>query len=211
MALAKTSHSPLADTMNRLTHELEDAKITAAQLREAFHPSDTGTYDSAMFQKEAGSLLTELTAMGRMMTDLASYRQTNQFLVTWMIVMLVTFAETYIQDALLILISRGFEGSLLPSAVRADITNEWIRNAIRRGSPHSLITQVSKFGVIGYSQELINNLTRIWARRNQIVHSAEPEINQTAPQEFIDAAQFVNAFVEITDRGVVGQPSLLNS
>jgi hypothetical protein len=78
---------------------------------------------------------------------------------------------------------------------------------IRGGNPPTWIKQLEQFGVIGYDPDLTPKLVTIWKRRNQIAHTAQPEINQTALQEFLTALRVVNGFVEITDRFVVEQDS----
>ena len=137
------------------------------------------------------------------MTDLVSLIKTGQFLGTWMIVMLVTFADAYLEEAFLLLIAGGFQGSSLPKAATDDLTDKWVKGLIRGGNPHTWIKQLEQFGATGYEAELAGKMQTIWKRRHEIAHTAEPEINQTASQEFLDALRLVNGFVETTDRFIL--------
>jgi hypothetical protein len=65
------------------------------------------------------------------------------------------------------------------------------------------LKQLRQFGATGYFADLAGKMQTIWNRRHEIAHTAEPEINQTASQEFLDALLVVNGFVETTDRFIL--------
>jgi hypothetical protein len=124
-----------------------------------------------------------------------------------MIVMLVTFAEAYLEDVLYLLISDGLKTSSLPQEVASEINKRWVKNLMRE-KPNAWIKQLERFGAIGYAPDLADKMQNIWNRRHKIAHTAEPEISQTISKKLVDAAIVVGkGFVEATEVFVVASTS----
>ena len=136
-----------------------------------------------------------------MVTEMTNSLNSSHFLSNWMLVMLVTFTEAYLQDILSLIISSGIQVRSLPPAIADEIKNKWTRN-IREGGPRIWVRQLKRLGATGYRRDLVPRMKKIWVRRHEIVHSAA-EIDNTAMQEFISATKVVNEFVETTDQFVV--------
>ncbi len=117
--------------------------------------------------------------------------------------MLVTFAEAYLEYVLLLLISEGLQPSSLPAPIAEELKKMWVKNLLRGGKPHAWIKQLHALGSIGYDECLSSKMQNIWARRHKIAHTADPEINNSASQEFLDALIVVKDFAEGTDAFVV--------
>jgi hypothetical protein len=207
IALTKAPPSNIPETVDRLRQQTETSTATVQKLGEVMRTPREGGYDSAAFQEHAAPLLAGLKEANQTITDLVSLIKTRQFLSTWMIVMLVTFAEAYFEDVLLVLIAGALQGSSLPPAIADDITKRWIRNLIRGGNPHTWIKQLETFGATGFDPGLAGKMQSIWDRRHKIAHTAEPEINQAASQELIAALLVVRDFAEATDAFVVASAS----
>jgi len=124
------------------------------------------------------------------------------FLNSWLIVMLVTFAEPYLADALALMISGELATSSLPQHLADEMKSKWIRNLLRSGNPHNWITELTKLGATRFDQSLGKEMKTIWDRRNVIAHTAEPANTSTALAEFLSASLIVNSFVTTTDRFV---------
>ncbi len=160
-------------------------------------------YDSTVFRQHAEALADGLATVNQILAEVTALTNTREFLRAWMIVMLVTFAEAYLEDALSLLISTGFNRSFLPDPIADEITKKWIKNLIRGGNPHEWIKKLEKLGATGYEPDLSIKMQKIWARRHALAHTAEPEIKKTASQEFIDAVLVIKVFAEVTDTLVV--------
>jgi len=203
MDLAQTQHSPIADIVNRVHQAAEHGCAVVPKLTKTISAAREGPYDSVAFLAEANALSAELAEANLEAAKLVDLLNTSRFLGRWMLVMLVTFAEAYLQDVLSLLVSDRLQRCSLPPAVGNDMTRKWLKDVLRSGSPHKWVKQMEKFGATEYSHDLANRMKKIWDRRHQIAHSAQPEIDNTAMQEFINASMVVNEFVETTDRFVV--------
>jgi hypothetical protein len=206
MNLAKTLREPITDIVSRLGQETDHATATAETFAETLSTAHTGPYDSATFQKDAKVVLADLMAVRVAVADLTTLLKHSDFLGSWMLTMLVTFTEAYLQDALSLLLSEGLYACSLPPDISDEIKRKWIKEVLRIGKPSKWLKQLAKFGATGYTPNLEEQMTNIWDRRHQIIHSAEPEIDKSplqALQEFLSAARVVNEFLETTDRFVV--------
>jgi hypothetical protein len=124
------------------------------------------------------------------------------FLHSWMTVMLVTFAEAYLEDVLDALISAGLASSALPQDVNDEIKLKWIRETLR-GKPREWIKQLKRLGVTGFGEDLGRGMEEVWQRRHKIVHGPHPKAKPTFHighmEQFVKDAKIVNRFVEVTD------------
>jgi hypothetical protein len=197
VALALTP-GPITDQLlERLKRQKEKASATIAMIGEAIR----STPDLA--QENLKPLTAEIDALNEIVVDFTQMVKTRQFLGAWMVVMLVTFAEAYLEDALGLILSHGMQPASLPAAISADMTKKWIKNLLRVGSPHAWIKQLEALGATGYDPDSGDKMRAIWDRRHKIAHTAEPEINATASRQLVDAAFVVTAFVKVTDAFVV--------
>lgn len=200
--LSAMQNAPMQETVNRTTLATEKACAAARKLGEAKR-AEPETPEHTAFQEYAQGLLAEMAAADAGITSLKTLLNTAHFLRSWMLVMLVTFTEAYLEDVFSLLLTAGFQGGSLPPTATEKITKKWSKDATRRGGPPAWIIQLTEFGVTGYDPKLAGQMKKVWDRRVSIVHKAEPEITATSWQEFIDAAKLLNDFVETTDRFVV--------
>jgi hypothetical protein len=125
-------------------------------------------------------------------------------IMSWAIPMLVTFTESYLEDAFALIISGAFEVTALPTSIIQEISEKWIKNIIRSGNPHQWINQLRKFGVQGYPDDLAAKLQRTWTLRHEIIHSAEPDISVMLKEfPLSESLKNVGAFVLTTDAFVI--------
>ena len=206
-ALATTPHSPISATVDRLRQQTEGATALAQELGKTINSGREGGYDSADFQKHAAPLMADIAVLNETVTDFVGLVKTRQFLSTWLIVMLVTFAEAYFEDVLLLLISEGLQPSSLPVPIAEELKKMWVKNLLRGGKPHAWIKQLQALGATSYDPGLASKMQKIWERRHKIAHTADPEINNSASQEFLDALIVVKDFAEATDAFVVASSS----
>lgn len=150
--------------------------------------------------QQISKLMAPLQQAVSQITDLI---RSNAFLHTWMIVMLVTFAEAYIEDALNILISSGLCRTSLPSDISEEMKKKWVRDILRAGKPTQWIKAFEQFGATGYDSKIPDQLTLLWKRRHTIVHSASPASNTAITNEVFKAIVMVNGFVKTTDAFIV--------
>jgi hypothetical protein len=202
-ALATTPHSPIAAMGDRIRQQTESATALVHRLETTINSGREGGYNSADFQKHAAPLMADLTVLNETVTNFTGLVKTRQFLGTWMIVMLATFTEAYFEDVISLLISEGLQPSSLPATVAEELKKMWVKNLLRAGKPHAWIKQLQALGVTGYAPDLADKMQKIWKRRHMIAHTADPDINNYASQEFLDALIVVNDFAEATDAFVV--------
>jgi hypothetical protein len=162
-----------------------------------------GTIPPFLIEPGYWQLSANIAETSSIVADITQIMNRSHFLGSWMLVMLVTFAEAYLHDAFSMLIAAGLNGGSLSPAAAEEITKKWIKNAIRGGGPHKWIEQLRKFGATGFNHDLADRMQKIWDRRHHIAHFAEPEVNKAATQEFISATKIVNEFVDTTERFVV--------
>src|ERR1700722_4535406 len=126
MNLAKTLREPIADTVSRLGQETEYATANAEKFGETLAAARSGSYDNPTFQKEAETGFAAPMTAPRTAADLTSLLNESHFLGGWLLVMLVTFTEAYLQDALSLLLSEGLHACALPTDVGDEIKRKWI-------------------------------------------------------------------------------------
>ena len=202
-ALVSTPYSQLAETADRLRQQTEKSTSTAKQFGEALRVWRESGSNESDFQGYLVPLLADFTTATEIATGYVNLVKTRQFLGTWMIVMLVTFAEAYLEDVLSLLISDALQTSSLPPEVASEINKKWVKNLMRE-KPNAWIKQLERFGVTGYDSDLAGKMQKIWDRRHKIAHTAEPEISPTVSRELVDLVIVVGkGFVEVTDAFVV--------
>jgi hypothetical protein len=190
--LATTTRKSLEQQLEELRTSITTATEVMTSL--SSKPKETlGT--SETLHTIAQSMESAMPTIDQMVVAIKS----GHFLYSWMTVMLVTFAEAYLEDVLNSLISQSLVSSTLPDAIKDEITKKWVKDALRIGRPNEWIKQLAKFGITGYPSDMAGQLLIVWQRRHTIVHTAQPEIPNTAPQQFLDATKLVAEFMKTTD------------
>jgi hypothetical protein len=205
VALAQNNLDPLRDSLKQATETLALVHSSTADIiqRIGFLRAAPASVD----QPKVNSVTADLEEMSRAfkplgasIDTLGSLVKSTSFLYTWMIVMLVAFAEAYIEDALKLLISSGLSATSLPAPIIGEMKRQWIKDILRRGKPHQWITALEKVGVTGYDKELADKLSVLWTRRHNLVHSPLAEVGSALTNELCDAITLVSNFVKTTDR-----------
>jgi hypothetical protein len=187
----------LSATSNRsLEQHLEELR---AAVSTATGVIDTLNFEPKTVNTSIGNLKVAVESVKPLMDEMITAIHSGRFVYSWMTVMLVTFAEAYLEDAFSLLISQGLGSSTLPDPLKEEIRKKWVKEALRSGRPHDWIKQLARFGITGYAPDQADKLLPIWQRRHTIVHTAAPEIPHTAAQQFLDATKLVTNFIEATD------------
>jgi len=178
--------------------------------------------DSAIEEYNSAELLTarERLSEARLRDDIyelgrvlgAHLRSSSAFTMQlqWYAVMLVTFAETYLQDVLAD--AAGIDPNLmadseqtatysdvLKSASIADLAGsmreKWARNFVNSGGPRVLLERLSRMGARGFPEDLESNMEQLWGVRHAIVHNAgrrTHELERRHPDvSYTDSAQII--------------------
>lgn len=138
------------------------------------------------------------------------------FLTHWMIVMLVTFVEAYLEDFLVMIVqlnpswcsseaTLSFEDLLdncTVESLRDKICRRWAKGILKSGKPTNWIRRLESFGVRGYQDNLGDDMEKIWERRHLIVHDPTSQLSD-AHQHLMRALDYCGHFVEITDSFLV--------
>jgi hypothetical protein len=156
------------------------------------------------------------TAVG----DIAAMQQANfqahPFMYDWMLVMMVTFAEAYLQNVLVlletsypawmgtkeklvsgrdVLKSEGLDPEKQWRALMTIIRQRWAEHFLRN-PPTQWIARLEKFGATGYQAGLGEQMATIWNRRHAIVHSVEviqtqsDDLLRSGPSRFHQSQRF---------------------
>jgi hypothetical protein len=142
------------------------------------------------------------------------------FLNDWMLVMVVSFTEAYLEDVLALLVGRNpaFMGDLKLKVSYAELTaaaslaedmqamrgrwQECFINNFLREKPQQWIKLLEGFGAKAYPAGLAEEMTTVWRRRHAIVHSEVT--GHMSLGEFKKALGIIDSFLKPTDRFVVG-------
>jgi hypothetical protein len=130
----------------------------------------------------------------------------STFLTSWKIVILVSFTEAYVEDAFRIVMAKRLAPDgrdlLQITSTRKDFTRPWVDSIIRAGTAE-WIKMFTKLGVVGYRDNLADELGKTWKRRNDIVHQPRLETMTAQEGEFVNALDAVQHFVLTTDEFIV--------
>ena len=143
------------------------------------------------------------------------------FLTAWILVMLVTFVEAYVEDVLILSVNLNPDW-LHKSTARIDYSDllkansvdtliheiqvRWAKNILQSGGPDNWIGRLEGFGAKGYRPNLESEMRVIWEKRHSIVH--KPTKNFHVSFEELDSAlSVVQHFVLITEKFIVGLES----
>lgn len=189
-ALAHHNMDPLKDS---LKHATETFALVNSSTEHIIKRVGTIQAAGAVDQPKVNSITAELQEISlafkpltASINNLVALVKSTSFLHSWMIVMLVTFAEAYIEDAFKLLLSSGLAGVSLPEPIIDDMKRQWIRDILRRGKPHQWITELEKFGVSGYEIGMGDKLSVLWTRRHKLVHSPLAEVTAALTNEVFE-------------------------
>jgi hypothetical protein len=178
-----------------LERQLEELRTSIATATDAMKSVSKASKDvNSKLANIAEAVQSTVPVIDQMTTAITS----RNFVYSWMTVMLVTFAEAYLEDVLRLLISQALSSSTLHDSVKSEITKKWVKEALR-GRPQDWIKQLDKFGIGGDASNQADKLAVVWQRRHTLVHTAEPEIPNTAARQFLDAVILVSSFIESVD------------
>lgn len=142
------------------------------------------------------------------------------FLCDWLLVMHVSFTETYLEDALTLLIrsnpswmdtltakitySQLSQAASLPAGMRA-MQQQWQKSwvqSILKERPLHWIKRLERLGAEGYPVELGTEMDSVWSRRHSIVHRAgiKPHLSLSGLSAILN---LIKSFIEPTDHFVV--------
>ena len=155
----------------------------------------------------AQSLLTAINEATPMVAQFQTSINNRLFSAPWLIVILVTFAEAYLQDAFSLIIKGSFKNGTLPDVVAEEVSAKWVKETIRSGGPSQWITKLTKFGATGFEADQGTRMQKIWDLRNKIVHTAEPVIEGNPYSVLKDALSLIGKFVMTADALVVSKSS----
>ena len=207
--LPHNSLEPLSGLINQFQGSLQPLSSVIVEMTGKLHtlstakPSDGAQGEVDSITKELQQARAAMASLAPLIDQIGALVKSRSFLYSWMIVMLVTFAEAYLEDALNLLLASGLSKASLPLPISDEMKRKWVRDILRSGRPHLWIKKLEEFGVTGYSPALPEEMRAIWERRHHIAHSAEPEVPNTIPYEFLDAAKVVANFVDTTDAFIV--------
>lgn len=155
--------------------------------------------------------------------------QTHSFLLDWMLAMMVTFAEAYLENALLLLTTARLEWmatkekvvsgddvlkqiqGALPAETRWQALMEimrqrWANKFLEKGTPGVWISRLEnlarleKLGAPKYRKNLGAKMNTIWKRRHEIVHAPPAaRSDEVAGLSPASAARFVQSKREFRD------------
>jgi hypothetical protein len=207
--LPHNSLTPVRGLIDQFQESIQPLNSAIVEMTSRLHtlstakPSDGAQGEVDSITKELQQATAAMAPLTPLIDQIAALVKSRSFLYSWMIVMLVTFAEAYLEDALNLLLASGLSKASLPLPISDEMKRKWVRDILRSGRPHQWIKKLEEFGVTGYSPALPGEMRAIWERRHAIVHSAEPEVRNTIPYEFLDAAKVVATFVDTTDAFIV--------
>jgi hypothetical protein len=207
--LPHNSLAPVRGLIDQLQEGIQSLNSALVEMTGRLHalstakPSDGAQGEVNSITKELQQAHAAMAPLTPLIDQFVALLRSRSFLYSWMIVMLVTFAEAYLEDALNLLLASGLSKASLPLPISDEMKRKWVRDIIRSGRPHQWIKKLEEFGVTGYSPALPEQMRAIWERRHHIAHSAEPEVRNTIQYEFLDAAKVVANFVDTTDAFIV--------
>jgi hypothetical protein len=190
--------------------ETEPLRTEAARIRELRRKAS----DDAPSQVEDLEEATRhLEARVEQMQEIeADYQRNVKFLYEWHCVMLVTFTESYLQDALAYFanLDRGLMGESAQLAsydqiiaagsleeIAAELRHRWARNFIESGGPHKWLQRLQKMGASSLSTSLLNPMEDLWGIRHLVVHRAG-KIDSDFRRRHSDLADADGRHIELT-------------
>jgi hypothetical protein len=217
----------LTDAANRLTADTVAALAdTIGAFRNLKKGSPNFTLELAQGSSNLDAFSSNLDALKKNIDKVCATLQANvkthPFLYDWVLVMMVTFAEAYLENALLLLITAYPEWMKTKDPVKlsgADVLaieatpdtekrwqelmallrKRWVKQFLR-DSPRDWIKRLRKRGVLGYREDLAEKMETVWDRRHVIVHA--PPAAQSAQVTGLSGptvATLVQSLTEFSD------------
>lgn len=197
---------------------------------------NSGELVKARERLSAARLRDDVYELGRVLG--AHLRSISSFSLQlqWYAVMLVTFAETYLQDVLAdaARIDPALMADSEQAAVYSDVLANssieqlaesmrarWARNFVNSGGPRVLLGRLSRMGSRGYRDELELDMEQLWRVRHAIVHNAgrrtedlarrHPSVRYTdSAQIVVDADEFTRYALSVLDFAATTDSFLLS-
>jgi hypothetical protein len=108
----------------------------------------------------------------------------REFLTRWMLVMIITFVEAYLEDFLVMIVQlkpsfcsseatlslEDLSEKCTVESLRDKIYRRWAKGVLRPGGQKKWIQRLENFGARGYRANLGEDMEKIWERRQIIVH-----------------------------------------
>jgi hypothetical protein len=139
---------------------MQRRKAAQDALREAFERTPEHERDIELIDK----LMTEIdectTSGTAVVIELEKTLRTITFLKSWMLVMIVTYAEAYLEDILVLLVSTPLENSSMPPNISTELVKQWVKNTLRDGPPQ-WITRLRHFGAEIYPNDMAEKMRLI--------------------------------------------------
>lgn len=213
------------DEINDPIHELE--KITAVRRDTVTNLVDNLPDTTESIASALAHISISIDSSKKYVDEIAALLQANTrvhpFLFEWMLAMMVTFAEAYLEDALLLLTTAGpalmatkevvvSGNDVLSIDAELPAERRWQRlmeimrqrwaTQFLRGPQGQWLSRLEKFGVPEYRPGLAEEMATVWKRRHAIVH-ARPAAQSGHVSGSIDAAkarysQSMNGFIGAT-------------
>jgi hypothetical protein len=208
----------LKQLVDLMVHQIERIQEPAAEFDAAFIRNPLNADDLRNpVQSIVGMVRTWLTL--------------HPLLWDWMLVMMVSFAEAYLEDALTLLVAhkpellrgkrtkrlgRATELALEVSDLSYPSEEQWrdlvktihrnLAKDILSGKPEDWIPRLTKLGVNYHDEKnLREKMTTIWNRRHEIVHSPHSEQAYGRSRDtFQEAIGVIDGFVEPIDTFLMG-------
>ena len=158
--LPHNSLAPVRGLIEQLQEGIQPLNSALVKMTGRLHalstakPSDGAQGEVNSITKELQQAATAMSPLTPLIDQIGVLLKSRSFLYSWMIVMLVTFAEAYLEDALNLLLASGLSKASLPLPISDEMKRKWVRDILRSGRPHQWIKKLEEFGVTGYSPAL---------------------------------------------------------
>ncbi len=167
-----------------------------ANLRRVGHVSEILDFGIAPIQAKRDELLSSAKQLSkedrraagkRIGEEFGSLTRRHHSVIEWVPVMLVTFTEAYLQDALAYL--ARFDRSLMEHSeiyakytdvlgsqtiddLAAELRTIWARKFVGDGGPSKWLDRLRRMGAVNYQGDLDEKMELLWGVRHVVVHAA---------------------------------------
>ena len=178
-------HPVIGRELEGVKNETERIKKEAARIRELDRQGSADVLGQVEDLEEATRNLKAWSEQVERMD--AEFQRNVKFLYEWHCVMLVTFTESYLQDALAYFagLDRELMGDSLQSAsydqiisagsvekIAVQLRYRWARNFIEGGGPCKWFQRFQKMGASTLTDSLLKPMEDLWGVRHLVVHRA---------------------------------------
>lgn len=222
-----SAKSQKSEALQALENKLEDVMRLVKLMEHRWEQVSLPAFDAANKVKafigraqqegDRGTVSGPMTDLKAAVDEVAHFVGTMTFLNDWMLVMLVSFVEAYLEDVLTQLVAAEPTKLMRRSSQKLSYAEVWETGSLRdvikimqqqwakvflNDKPGEWLKRLEKLGAIGYRTGLGEEMTRIWERRHTIIHSGGTR--HMSVTEFQQVLGVIDNFVKPTDRFVVG-------